>query len=123
MDIVKLFKWQDVEVEQLTPLLTRQMIYGDCLMLSRIKLKKGSIVPLHQHENEQLSYIIEGRIRFYYGTGKLKTVDLGPEEVILLPSNVPHKAEALEDTLSLDIFNPPRQDWIEGTDKYIRIQN
>ena len=122
MSTVKLHKWKDVERESLTPLLDRQMIHGDRIMLSRIHLKKGSVVALHDHENEQLSYVLEGAIRFYYGHEELSQVDVKAGEVLFLPSNVPHSAEALEDSLSLDIFSPPRQDWLEGTDSYIRKQ-
>ncbi|MBX2822313.1 MAG: cupin domain-containing protein [Rhodothermaceae bacterium] len=122
MPEVKLHKWDEVERESLTPLLDRQMVYGERIMLSRIYLQKDSVVALHHHENEQASYVLEGAIRFYYGHGDLKTVDVYAGEVLFLPSNVPHSAEALEDSVSLDIFNPPRQDWIDGTDAYIRKQ-
>ena len=122
MPEVKLHKWDEVEREPLTPLLDRQMVYGERIMLSRIYLKKGSVVALHHHENEQASYVLEGVIRFYYGHAELETVDVYAGEVLFLPSNVPHSAEALEDSVSLDIFNPPRQDWIDGTDSYIRKQ-
>lgn len=109
--------WEDVELEQLNPLLGRQMITGDKLMLARVLLKKGCVVPEHSHENEQLTYILEGALRFWID-GKEIVVHEG--EVLCIPSNMPHKAEAVEDTVDLDVFYPPRQDWINKTDGYLR---
>lgn len=123
MSTVTLYKWDEVEREELTPLLDRKMIYGERIMLSKISLKQGSIVPLHHHENEQISYVVEGVIRFYYGEGELTTIDVQKGEALIIPSNIPHKAEALEASVSLDIFSPPRQDWIDGTDAYFKNQD
>jgi unsaturated pyranuronate lyase len=109
--------WNDVEVEAMNPLLGRQLIVGHQVMLARVLLKKGCIVPLHSHVNEQLSYILEGALKFYID-GKEIVVRAG--EVLTIPPNMPHKAEAMEDTVDLDIFNPPRADWINKTDSYLR---
>lgn len=109
--------WKDVELEQLNPLLDRQMITGDKIMLARVLLKKGCIVPEHSHENEQVTYILEGALKFWIG-GKEIVVHAG--EVLCIPANLPHKAEAVEDTVDLDVFYPPRQDWINKTDGYLR---
>jgi quercetin dioxygenase-like cupin family protein len=87
-------------------------------MLARLTLRKGAIVPEHSHENEQITYILEGALRFTLGDGRVLTVSAG--EILVIPSNLPHKAEALEDTLDLDVFAPPRADWIAGTDAYLR---
>ena len=115
--MLKYIAWKDVELEQLNPLLDRQMITGDKLMLARVLLKKGCVVPEHSHENEQLTYILEGALKFWID-GKEIVVREG--EVLCIPSNMPHKAEALEDTVDLDVFNPPRADWINKTDQYLR---
>lgn len=109
--------WNDVPLEAMNPLLGRQLIVGDQVMLARVLLKKGCIVPLHSHLNEQLSYIIEGALKFFID-GKEIVVRAG--EVLTIPPNMPHKAEALEDTIDLDIFHPPRADWINKTDIYLR---
>jgi quercetin dioxygenase-like cupin family protein len=109
--------WNDVEIEAMNPLLGRQLIVGHQVMLARVLLKKGCIVPLHSHVNEQLSYILEGALKFYID-GKEIVVRAG--EVLTIPPNMPHKAEAMEDTVDLDIFNPPRADWINKTDSYLR---
>jgi quercetin dioxygenase-like cupin family protein len=109
--------WNDVELEQLNPLLDRQMITGDKIMLARVLLKKGCVVPQHSHENEQVTYILEGALKFWI-EGKEIVVREG--EVLCIPSHVPHKAEAVEDTVDLDVFFPPRQDWLSKTDGYLR---
>jgi quercetin dioxygenase-like cupin family protein len=109
--------WNDVESENLNPLLDRQMITGEKVMLARVLLKKGCVVPEHSHENEQLTYILEGALKFWIG-GKEVVVAAG--EVLCIPPHLPHKAEALEDTVDLDVFYPPRQDWLNKTDAYLR---
>ncbi|MFP5226808.1 MAG: cupin domain-containing protein [Acidobacteriota bacterium] len=105
-------------VEHLNPLIDRQFVHGERTMLARIVLRKGAIVPRHSHENEQITYILEGALRFTLDDGRVLTVSAG--EALVIPSNLPHQAEALEDTLDLDVFAPPRADWIAGTDAYLR---
>jgi quercetin dioxygenase-like cupin family protein len=109
--------WQTVPLEDLNPLLQRHFVVGEDMMLARVLLKKGCIVPEHSHQNEQITYILEGALKFWID-GKVIVVKAG--EVLLIPRHMPHKAEALEDTVDLDVFNPPRKDWIEKTDKYLR---
>jgi quercetin dioxygenase-like cupin family protein len=110
-------KWSDVEVEQLSSTIGRQFIVGTDMMIARVLLKKGGHVPMHHHHNEQITYILEGALRFVVG-GKEVVVRTG--EVLCIPPHVPHEAFALEDTVDLDIFNPPRQDWIDRDDAYLR---
>lgn len=114
----KLHRWEDMPREQLNEQLQRRMITGDRMMIAHVYLKKGCVVPRHQHENEQITYILEGALRFTLGEGE--QVDVREGEVLVIPSNVPHSAEALEDTLDVDIFDPPRRDWLDGTDSYLR---
>ena len=114
------YRWDDMAIETVTPLLSRRLIVGNRMMLAHIYLKKGSIVPMHSHDNEQLTYVLEGKLRFWIGDGHGDSIDIGPGEVLVIPSNIPHKAEALEDTLDVDVFCPPRQDWIDKTDDYLR---
>jgi quercetin dioxygenase-like cupin family protein len=109
--------WHTVPLEELNPLLQRQFVVGQEIMLARVLLKKGCIVPEHSHHNEQLTYIVEGALKFYID-GKEIVVHAG--EVLCIPSNMPHKAEAMEDTVDLDVFTPPRADWINKTDQYLR---
>jgi quercetin dioxygenase-like cupin family protein len=106
--------------EDVTETLARRLITGDRMMLAHVYLKKGTIVPKHSHDNEQLTYILEGALRFWIGDDESEIVDVRAGEVLHIPSNVPHKAEALEDTLDVDIFSPPRQDWLDKSDDYLR---
>jgi len=115
--MLKHIRWNDVELEKLNPLIDRQMITGDELMIARILLKKGSVVPEHSHVNEQLTYVVDGALKFWID-GKEIVVRSG--EVLCIPSNMPHKAEALEDTVDVDVFHPPRKDWLNKTDDYLR---
>ena len=115
--MLKHIRWQDVELEKLNPLLDRQLVVGKDLMVARVLLKKGCVVPLHSHVNEQITYILEGALKFWID-GREIVVHAG--EVLCISSNMPHRAEALEDTVDLDIFNPPRKDWINKNDEYLR---
>jgi quercetin dioxygenase-like cupin family protein len=111
--------WHTIPLEDLNPLLQRQFVVGQEIMLARVLLKKGCIVPEHSHHNEQLTYILDGALKFWID-GREIVVHAG--EVLCIPANMPHKAEALEDTVDLDVFNPPRADWINRTDQYLRGQ-
>ncbi len=115
--MLKYIKWKDVEVEPLNPQLGRQMVTGENLMISRVLLKKGCVVPEHSHVNEQLTYILEGALKFWID-GKVIVVHAG--EVLCIPPHMPHKAQAVEDTVDLDVFYPPRQDWLSKSDAYLR---
>jgi quercetin dioxygenase-like cupin family protein len=111
--------WESVPLEDLNPLLQRQFVVGDDVMVARVLMKKGCLVPLHSHHNEQITYILEGALKFWID-GQEIVVRAG--EVLTIPRNMPHQAEALEDTVDLDVFNPPRADWVNKTDKYLRGQ-
>jgi quercetin dioxygenase-like cupin family protein len=113
-------RWNDIPLEPLSDVLSRKLITGDRMMLAHVYLKKGAVVPRHSHENEQITYILEGGLRFWIGADETQVIDVMAGEVLHIPSHVPHKAEALEDTLDVDIFSPPRQDWLDKTDDYLR---
>jgi len=106
--------------EALKPGLDRRLVATDRMMLAHVYLAEGCVVPKHVHENEQLTYILQGVLRFWLGEGESEIVDVAAGEVLHIPSNLPHRAEALEETLDVDIFCPPRQDWIDGSDAYLR---
>lgn len=114
------YRWDELDREELGPLLGRRLITGDKAMLAQVYLRKGAVVPKHEHHNEQFTYILEGALRFWIGDDESQTIDVQAGEVLHLPPHLPHKAEALEDTLDLDVFTPPRQDWLDGTDAYLR---
>ena len=114
------YRWDDLPKEDIKPDLSRRLITGERLMIAHVYLDKGCLVPQHAHENEQLTYILEGKLRFFLGQDESEVVDVGAGEVLHIPGNLPHKAEALEDTLDVDVFSPPRQDWLDQTDAYLR---
>ena len=114
------YRWEDMPKDQLKPDLGRRLISTERLMLAHVYLERGCVVPKHSHENEQLTYILEGLLRFSLGDDESEVVDVAAGEVLHIPSNLPHKAEAIETTLDVDIFCPPRQDWLDGSDAYLR---
>jgi quercetin dioxygenase-like cupin family protein len=111
------YTWDDMEKEILSPTIARKMISGDKAMVAQVFLAKGAIVPEHSHDSEQITYILEGALRFEL-EGREVVVAKG--QVLRIPSNVPHRAVALEDTLDLDIFSPIRYDWLKKDDAYLR---
>ena len=112
--------WKTVELETVSPTISRKLLTGQRMMLAQVFLKKGAVVPRHQHENEQYTYILEGGLRFWIGEDEQQVQDVMAGEVLHIPSMVWHKAEALVDTLDLDVFDPPRADWLAKTDAYLR---
>jgi quercetin dioxygenase-like cupin family protein len=114
------YRWAELPRETLKPDLGRRLIAAERIMLAQVYLDRGCIVPKHSHENEQLTYILEGTLRFWLGDDESEVVDVSAGEVLHIPSNLPHKAEALDRTLDVDVFAPPRQDWLEGSDAYLR---
>ena len=117
-----LYRWDEIEKEELNPLLQRRLISTERMMLAHVYLDKGCIVPKHSHENEQLTYLLSGAMRFWFGDDESHVVDIAAGEVLHIPSCLPHKAEALETTLDVDIFCPPRADWLDGSDCYLRAK-
>ena len=119
-DSVTHYRWKQMPKEKVSPMLDRRLITGERLMLAHVYLKKGCIVPMHSHHNEQITYILEGELKFWIGDDEAQVVHVKPGEVLHIPPHVPHKAEAIEDTLDVDIFDPPREDWLKKTDSYLR---
>ena len=115
----KWYRWDEVPREELHERLSRRVITGDQVMLAHVYLKQGCVVPKHSHENEQFTYILEGALRFLVGE-EADEIVVRAGEVLHLPANVPHEAHALEDTLDVDVFYPPREDWLNKTDAYLR---
>jgi quercetin dioxygenase-like cupin family protein len=114
---VQYVRLSEMPIEHLNPMIDRQFVHGEKSMLARIFLRAGCIVPMHSHDNEQITYILEGALKFSLPE---REVVVRAGEILVIPANVPHSAEALEDTVDLDVFSPPRADWISGTDAYLR---
>jgi quercetin dioxygenase-like cupin family protein len=111
------YTWEEMEKEKMSDVITRRIITGDKAMVAQVFIAKGAVVPEHQHESEQITYIMEGALKFEL-EGREVVVSKG--QVLRIPSNVPHRAVALEDTLDLDIFSPIRHDWLSKDDEYLR---
>jgi quercetin dioxygenase-like cupin family protein len=114
------YRWDEMPKERVNAVLDRRLVTGEHMMLAHVYLKKGCIVPRHRHENEQISYVLEGALRFSIGEDESEEIIVRAGEVLHLPSNVWHKAEALEETVDVDVFSPPREDWLNKTDDYLR---
>jgi unsaturated pyranuronate lyase len=119
-DGVKHYRWKELPAEPLKGTISRKLITSDRMMIAHVYFKKGDDVPQHSHENEQLTYILEGALRFWLGPDGSQEITVRAGEVLVIPSKVLHRALALEDTLDVDVFCPPRQDWLAGTDAYLR---
>ena len=113
--LVRLYRWDEIALEKVTEMISRKIITGEREMVTQIYLKRGALVPMHSHESEQMTYVLQGGLRFLIN-GEEITVREG--EVLHIPSWVPHQAEAIDDTFEMDIFSPIRQDWLDGTDSY-----
>ena len=116
------YRWEDLPREKVNEALARRLITGDRVMLAHVYLTKGCLVPRHSHENEQFTYILQGALLFNIGADGAEEVVVRAGEVLHLPSHVPHEARALEDTLDVDVFCPPREDWLNKTDAYLRTK-
>jgi unsaturated pyranuronate lyase len=114
--------WDEMPREAVADGISRRFINGDQMMLTQIYLRKGALVARHFHPNEQFTYVLEGALRFWIGESGAEVFDVGAGEVLHIPANVPHRVEALEDTIDIDVFSPPRQDWLDGTDDYFGRQ-
>jgi quercetin dioxygenase-like cupin family protein len=109
MATVRLHRWDEIALEKITEMISQKIVAGEREMLAQIYMKRGALVPMHAHESEQMTYILQGALRFVVG-GEEVIVREG--EVLHIPANVPHQAEALDDTLELDVFSPVRKDWL-----------
>jgi quercetin dioxygenase-like cupin family protein len=116
----ELFNWDDIPLEKLTGDISRRLITGENMMIAHVYLDKGAVVPEHSHHNEQITYVLKGALKFLLGEDQETEVIVRAGEVLTIPPNLPHSAVALEDTLDVDVFNPPRQDWLDGSDAYLR---
>jgi len=114
---VSLHRWDELDLEKVTEVISRKIVTGAREMIAQVYLKKGALVPVHSHESEQMTYVLQGALKFVI-SGEEITVREG--EVLHIPSGIEHQAEALDDTFELDVFSPIRQDWLDRTDDYFR---
>jgi quercetin dioxygenase-like cupin family protein len=116
----RLHNWEHIPYEKLNSSISRKLITGSNMMIAHIYLKKGGTVPLHSHHNEQITYVLDGALKFLLGEDQAEEIIVHAGEVLVIPPHLPHSAVALEDTLDVDVFNPPREDWLDGSDSYLR---
>ena len=114
--------WDEIELESVNPSMTRRVVTGERMTVARIYLKDGFLVPMHRHENEQITQVLKGRMRFVFGEDRAETMELGPGDVVVIPSNLPHEALCIGDVEEMDMWTPRRDDWLDGTDDYLREQ-
>jgi quercetin dioxygenase-like cupin family protein len=112
-----LANWNSIPAEALNPQMTRKAIHTERLTIAHLRIAAGGSVPMHSHENEQITYVVEGLLVFHSPEGEIR---VGAGGVLVIPPNVPHAVDALEDSLAIDSFAPRRQDWIDGDDAYLR---
>jgi quercetin dioxygenase-like cupin family protein len=109
--------WQSVKKEVLNDRLSRKFVSGEKVMVAQMRLSKDCLVPLHHHVSEQISMVMQGALKFEL---EGREVMVGADEVMVIPANVPHSVLAIEDTIAIDVFSPIRQDWLDGSDSYLR---
>ncbi len=112
-------RWDDQPLDAVNPTFDRRLVSGEHLTIAQVFLKPGGGAPRHSHENEQFSYILKGTLRFWVGDDE-RVIDVTAGEVLHLPPHVPHRAEAIDDVFAIDVFSPPRHDWLNKTDAYLR---
>ncbi len=118
--MIKKLTWETVINEEVNPKMKRKIISGEKLMIAKMEFKDGFLVPLHSHKNEQNTQVISGTIRFWLGENKDQVLDLHPGEVLVIPPHLPHEALMIGDVEEMDSWAPPRKDWLDGTDSYLK---
>ena len=118
--MIKKLSWTDLPEEQVNPQMKRRFIHGDSVMIARVEFADGFVVPWHSHPNEQVTEVLEGTMRFWFDHDETCYVDLHPGDAIVIAGHRPHKAQIIGKVVEMDVFAPPRQDWIEGSDAYLR---
>ena len=118
--MLKKINWDEVPTEEVTPQMHRKIVWGEKLMIAKMKFKDGFHVPLHSHENEQITEVISGTIRFWFGENREQQMDLNSGEMVVIPANLPHEALMIGAVEEIDHWAPPRQDWLDGTDDYLK---
>jgi quercetin dioxygenase-like cupin family protein len=120
MTMIRKLNWDEVPTEVVNPSMSRKIVSGEKLMIARMNFKDGFVVPLHHHVHEQVTHVISGQMRFWFGSNKEQVMDLYPGDVVVIPSNLPHEALMTGDVEEVDTWAPPRQDWLDKTDDYLR---
>lgn len=118
--MIKKQKWDEIPEEQVNPKMKRKLVFGEKVMIAKMKFKDGFVVPLHSHENEQITEVTSGTMRFWFGDKKQQQLDVYAGETIVIPAHLPHEALMIGDVEETDTWAPPRLDWLNGTDHYLK---
>lgn len=118
--MIEKINWDAVPQEDVNPSMKRRIITGEKMMIARMNFKDGFVVPLHHHVHEQITQVVSGSMRFWFGENKNQVMDLHPGDVVVIPSNVPHEALMIGEVVEIDSWSPPREDWLDGSDHYLR---
>lgn len=113
-------RWEEVPFEQVNPMMRRQIVTGELMTVAKIYLKDGFLVPMHSHHNEQITQVLSGSMRFRFDDGGERELMLGPGDVVVIPANLPHEALCVGDVVEMDMWAPRRDDWLDGSDDYLR---
>jgi quercetin dioxygenase-like cupin family protein len=117
---MQLIRWDDIPLETVNDWMQRKIVTGERMTVARIWFKDGFLIPQHSHEMEQITQVVSGRLRFRFGEDRSEVLDVGPGEVVVIPSNLPHEALSIGDVEEVDMWSPRRDDWLNGTDDYLR---
>jgi quercetin dioxygenase-like cupin family protein len=118
--VLRNINWDNVPTEEVNSSMKRRIVTGEKLMIARMNFKDGFVVPLHHHIHEQVTQVVSGKMRFWFGANKEQVMDLSPGDVVVIPSDLPHEALMIGDVEEIDTWAPPRQDWLDGSDHYLR---
>lgn len=117
---VQTIHWDDVELETVNASMKRRIVTGELLTVAKIYLADGFVVPMHSHHNEQVTQVLKGRMRFVFGEDRAQELELGPGDVVVIPAHLPHEATCIGDVEEMDTWSPRRDDWLDGSDAYLR---
>ena len=120
LSLAQKIRWDDMEFEVVNDHMRRKIITGERMTLAHIFFDDGFLVPCHTHENEQITQVVQGLMRFKFGEAQDEIVDVGPGEAVVIPSNVPHSALVIGDVEEMDFWSPRREDWLNKSDDYLR---
>lgn len=118
--MIKKLNWEHIPTEQVTPKMQRKLVYGEKVMVAKMKFKDGFVVPLHSHINEQITHVLSGTIRFWFGEKKEESFDMHAGDIVVIPAEMPHEALMIGEVEEIDTWSPIRADWLDGSDDYLR---
>ncbi len=118
--MINKLNWDEIPTEEVNPSMFRKINSGEKLMIAKMKFRDGFLVPLHHHVHEQVTQVLSGQIRFWFGENKDQEMDLYAGDVVVIPPNLPHEALMIGDVEEIDTWSPPREDWLNKTDDYLR---